>query len=153
MPMYLGTRVGISNIPRATMPTHATLVGRFFGKNGTINMVLILPPLPIQTKATAHCTTSYNHCFSKQWWSLHIGEKEAVNTSYLTIDKVVGEPYITSYVNHVSGHPNSRKAPHSVVPDIHARNFTTGKQTNKQWQRGNLNRWSILWGQKPHSMQ
>jgi hypothetical protein len=44
------------------------------------------------------------------------------------LDKV-GDPYITSYVNHVSSAPNSRKAPHSIVPDIHARNFPVGRQT------------------------
>ena len=49
-------------------------------------------------------------------------EKEAVN---FLLDKV-GDPHITSYVNH---HPNSRKAPHFIVPDIHARNFPAGKET------------------------
>ena len=54
-------------------------------------------------------------------------EKEAVN---FLLDKV-GDPYITSYVNHVSisSHPNARKAPHYIVPDIHARNFSVGRQT------------------------
>ena len=52
-------------------------------------------------------------------------EKEAMN---FLLDQV-GDPHITSYVNHLSSHPNSRNAPHSIVPDIHARNSPAGKQT------------------------
>jgi hypothetical protein len=48
---------------------------------------------------------------------------EAVN---FLVDKK-GHPYITSYVNHVSSHPNAQ-APHASVPDIHAFNFPTGGQ-------------------------
>ncbi len=43
------------------------------------------------------------------------------------VDKI-GHPYITSYVNHVSSHPNAQKAPHAIVPDIHAFNFPPGGQ-------------------------
>ena len=53
-------------------------------------------------------------------------EKEAAN--FLLLDKI-GEPYITRYVNHVSGYPNARRAPYSIVPDIHAHNFPTGRQS------------------------
>ncbi len=49
---------------------------------------------------------------------------EAVN---FLVNKI-GQPYIMSYVNHVSSHPNAQKAPHAVVPDIHAFNFPTGGQ-------------------------
>ena len=53
-------------------------------------------------------------------------EKEALN---FLLDKV-GESHVTSYVKHVPSHQNIRKAPHSIVPDIHARNFPAGtKQT------------------------
>ena len=51
-------------------------------------------------------------------------EKEAVN---FILDKV-GDPYITAYFIHVSSHQATRKAPHSIVPDLHAHNFPTGKQ-------------------------
>ena len=51
-------------------------------------------------------------------------QKEDVN---FLLDNI-GEPHITSYVNHVSAHPNARKAPHAIVPDIHAFNYPTGKQ-------------------------
>ena len=40
------------------------------------------------------------------------------------------DPYITSYINHVSSHPSARKAPqHAIVPDLHAYNFPAGKKT------------------------
>ena len=51
--------------------------------------------------------------------------KEAAN---FLLDKI-GEPYITRYVNHISSFPNARRAPWSIVPDIHAHNFPAGKQT------------------------
>ena len=51
-------------------------------------------------------------------------EKEVVN---FILDKV-GDPFITAYVNHVSSHPNARKAPRSIVPDLHTRNFPVGGQ-------------------------
>jgi hypothetical protein len=43
------------------------------------------------------------------------------------VDKI-GHPYITSYINHVSNHPNAQKAPHAIIPHIHAFNFSTGGQ-------------------------
>ena len=52
-------------------------------------------------------------------------EKEAVN---FLLGKV-GEPHITSYVNHVAREANVRKAVHAIVTDIHARNFTVRRQT------------------------
>ena len=52
-------------------------------------------------------------------------KKEAVN---FLLGKV-GEPHITSYVNHVSRDANTRAAPHTIVPDIHAHNFPVGRQT------------------------
>ena len=50
--------------------------------------------------------------------------KEAVN---FILDKV-GDPYTTAYVTHVSSHPFARRAPHSIVPDLHAHNFPTVRQ-------------------------
>ena len=52
-------------------------------------------------------------------------EKEAVN---FLLGKV-GEPHITSYVNHVSREANARAAPHVLVLDIHADSFPVGRQT------------------------
>ena len=51
-------------------------------------------------------------------------EKEAVN---FLLGKV-GEPHITSYINHVSRKDGSRRAMHAIVPDIHATNFPVGRQ-------------------------
>jgi hypothetical protein len=46
------------------------------------------------------------------------------------VDKI-GHPYITSYINHVSSHPTAQKAPHVIVPDLHAFNYpTAGQQDN-----------------------
>ncbi len=38
----------------------------------------------------------------------------------------IGHPYITSYVNHVSSHPDAFTAPRAIIPDLHAFNFPTG---------------------------
>ena len=53
-------------------------------------------------------------------------EKEAAN--FLLLDKI-GEPYITRYVNHFSSYPNARRAPYLIVPDIHAHNSPTERQS------------------------
>ena len=52
-------------------------------------------------------------------------EKEAVN---FLLDKV-GDPHITSYVNHVSRRQGNRRAKHAIIPDIHATNFPVCRQT------------------------
>ena len=53
-------------------------------------------------------------------------EKEADN---FLLGKV-GDPHITSYVNHVARKNNgNRRAQHVLVPDIHTMNFPTGKQS------------------------
>ena len=51
-------------------------------------------------------------------------EREAVN---FLIDKV-GEPHITSYIDHLSSHQYTHNTPHAIVPDIHNHNFLAGKQ-------------------------
>jgi len=50
-------------------------------------------------------------------------EKEAVN---FILDKA-GGPDITAYVKHVSSHSSTRRAPHSIIPDLRAHNFPTGR--------------------------
>ena len=53
-------------------------------------------------------------------------EKEAAN---FLLGKV-GDPHITSYVNHVARKNNvNRKAQHAIVPDIHEMIFPAGKQS------------------------
>ena len=51
-------------------------------------------------------------------------EKEAAS---LILDKV-GDPYITAYATHVPSHTFVRKAPHSIIPDLHAHKLPTGRQ-------------------------
>jgi hypothetical protein len=55
------------------------------------------------------------------------GIHSAAEVVNFLVDKI-GHPYITSYVNHVRSHPTAQKAPHAIVPDIHAFNFPTGGQ-------------------------
>jgi hypothetical protein len=45
----------------------------------------------------------------------------------ILLDKV-REPYITSYIKHVSNHPTARKAPYAIVSDIHSFNLPIGRQ-------------------------
>ena len=45
----------------------------------------------------------------------------------ILLDKV-GEPYITSYIKHVSNRLTARKAPYAIVPDIHSFNLPIGRQ-------------------------
>ena len=55
-----------------------------------------------------------------------LSEKEAAN---FLLGKV-GDPHITSYVNHIARSNNgNRRAQHAIVPDIHAMNFPAGKQS------------------------
>ena len=51
-------------------------------------------------------------------------EQEVVN---FILDKV-RELYVRQYVNHVSLTANSRRAQHTIVPDLHAHNFLAGIQ-------------------------
>ena len=52
---------------------------------------------------------------------IHSG-KEVVN---FLLHKV-GDLHITSYVDHVARQTNTRKATHTIVQDIHTRNFPAG---------------------------
>ena len=94
------------------------MVGRFFGKNGArvdkYGANLAAASLPGQGHSAIH---------NKLQAMTKLGriklEKEAVN---FILGKV-GELHITSYVNQVAREANARKAAHTIVPDIHARNF------------------------------
>ena len=109
-------------------PLMQPVVGRFFGKKGDqldkYGANLAAASLPGQEHSALH-----NLLQSLLQAMMKLGgiqsDKEAVN---FLLDKV-GDPYITAFVNHVSSHPNARKAPHSIVPDIHTRNFPVGCQT------------------------
>ena len=109
-------------------PAVAPVVGRYFRKKGTrvdpYGANLSAASLPGKGHRALH-----NKLQSIVQEMMKLGgiqsEKEAVK---LLIGKV-GEPHITSYVNHVSREANARSALHAIVPDIHAYNFPVGKQT------------------------
>ena len=105
----------------------APVAGRFFGKNGAVfdqfGANLAAAPLMGSGHQTLHNLLQSLVQNMRKVAGI-ASEKEAVN---FLLDKV-GEPYILRYVSHVSAAPNARKAPHAIVPDIHALNFSTGKQ-------------------------
>ena len=108
-------------------PVMAPVVGRFYGKSGArldkYGANLAAASLPGQGHRALH-----NKLQSIVQAMMKVGgifaEKEAVN---FLLDKV-GEPYITNYVDHVANHPSARNAPFAIVPDLHARNYPTGRQ-------------------------
>lgn len=51
--------------------------------------------------------------------------KEAVNF----LQDKVGDPYITRYINHVSGSVTPRRAQGAIIPDIQAWNYPVGRRT------------------------
>ena len=103
-------------------PAIAPVVGRFFGHNGTrVNAYganLAATSLPGRGWSVLH-----DKLQSILQEMMKLGgiqsEKEAVN---FLLGKV-GEPHITSYMNHVSREPNAKSALHAIMPDIHAHNF------------------------------
>ena len=108
-------------------PIMAPFVGRYFGKRATAldryGANLSAASLPGQGSRVLHNTLQSLLQAMMKVGGIH-SEKEAVN---FLIDKI-GDPHITAYVNHVSSHPNARKAPHAIVPDVHAWNYPTGRQ-------------------------
>ena len=106
----------------------APLVGRFFGKTGVplykYGANLAAASLPGQGHRALH-----NKLQSIVQSVMKLGgifiEKEAVN---FLLDKV-GDLFITHYVNHVSSHPITRKAPFTIdiTLDLHACNYLTGR--------------------------
>ena len=109
-------------------PYMAPLVGRYFGRNGQkldqFGANLAAAALPGQGHRTTHNKIQSILQSMMKLGGIH-SEKEAAN---FLMDKV-GDPHITSYINHLSSHRDVRKAPHAVVPDIHATNFPAGRQT------------------------
>ena len=54
-----------------------------------------------------------------------LAEKEVVN---FIMDKV-GEPHISSNINHVAAHNSAKKAKFAIIPNLHALNLSVSKQT------------------------
>jgi hypothetical protein len=120
-------QVGIASYLGQPCPLMAPVTGHYFGKHGKqldwYGANLAAASLP----GHGHrCLHNKLQPITQAMMKLGgiLSTAEAVN---FLADKI-GHPYITSYVSHVSSHPNTRKAPHAIVPDIHAFNFPTGGQ-------------------------
>ena len=103
-------------------PMIAPLVGRFFGKKreqaDKYGVNLAAAALTGQGHSILHNRLQSLVQSIMKVAGVH-SEKEAVN---FLLGKV-GEPHITSYINHVSRGEGNRRAMHAIVPDIHATNF------------------------------
>ena len=109
-------------------PIMAPLAGRSFGKKGVrldrYGANLAAAALPGQGhRRTLNKLQSILQAMMKLG-GIHT-EKEAVN---FIMDEV-GEPHISSYINHVTAHSSAKKATFAIIPDLHALNFPEGKQT------------------------
>ncbi len=120
-------QVGIATYLRQPCPLMSPVIGCYFGKHGEqldhYRANLAAASLPGQGHCSLHNKRqSITHAMMKLG-GIHSAD-EAVN---FLVDKI-GHPYITSYINHVSCHPNARMAPLAIVLDIYAFNFPTGNQ-------------------------
>jgi hypothetical protein len=121
-------QVGIAAYLGQPCPFMALVTGRYFGKHGKqLNRYgtnLAAASLPGHGYCSLH-----NKLQSITQAMMKLGEiHSAAEAVYFLVDKI-GHPYITSYVNHASSHPNAQKTPpHAIVPAIYAFNFPTGGQ-------------------------
>ena len=108
-------------------PVMAPIVGRFFGKKGErvdeYGANLAAAALPGQGHSTLHNELQSLMQSIMKVAGVH-SEKEAAN---FLLEKV-GEPHITSYINHIARTDGNRRAMHAIIPDLHATNFPVGKQ-------------------------
>ncbi len=120
-------QVGIATYHGQPCPLMALVLRRYFGKHGKqldwYGVNLAAASLPGHKHRSLHNKLQSIAQAMMKLGGIHSAAK-AVN---FLIDEI-GHPYITSYVNHVSSHPNAQKAPHAIVPDLHAFNFPTGRQ-------------------------
>jgi len=108
-------------------PAVAPLVGRYFGKKGTVldefGANLAAASLPGQGHRRLH-----NLLQGLLQSMMELGgvysTKEAVNF----LLGHVPDPFISRYIRHVSQCPNARNAPFGMIPDLHAQNYPTGRQ-------------------------
>jgi hypothetical protein len=122
--------VGNATYHRQPCPLMAPVTGRYFGKRDEqldrYGANLAAASLPGHGHHSLHNKFQSITQAMMKLEGIH-SAAEAVN---FLVDKI-GHPCITSHVNHVSSHPNARKAPHAIVPDIHTFNFPTeGQQVN-----------------------
>ena len=109
-------------------PIMAPVVRRFFGKKEVrldrYGANLVAAALPGQGHRRTHNKLKSILQAMMKLGGIH-AEKEAVN---FIMDKV-GEPHISSYINHFAAHSSARRAKYAIIPDLHALNFPVGKQT------------------------
>jgi hypothetical protein len=120
-------QMGIPTYLGQPCPLAAPATGCYFGKCGK-------QLYWYGTNLAAASLPGYGHCslhnklqsITQAMMKLEGIHSTAKAVNFL-VDKI-GHPFIMSYVNHVSSHPNARKAPHAIVSDLHAFNFPTGGQ-------------------------
>ena len=124
------------------------VVGRYFGKKGqwldkygaNLAATSLSRTRALHTAQSAAVSTPINDETLRNY-----SEKEAVN---FLLEKF-GEPY----VNHVLSHQNARKAPHSNVPVIHARNFPVLWHQTIDHRGATSSAEAFCLGQNLHSLQ
>jgi hypothetical protein len=120
-------QVGIATYLSQPCPLVAPVVECYFGKCGKYFDPYSANLASASLPGHGHCSL-HNKLQSITQAMMNLGgihsAAEAVN---FLVDKK-GHPYIMSYVNHVSSHPNARKEPHAIVSDINAFNFPIGGQ-------------------------
>ena len=96
----------------------APLVGRFFGKEGEKLDKYGANLSSAALSGKGHCVL-HNNLQSIVASIMKLCGLLAVKESAKFLIGKVGEPYIGSYINHVSQHPNPKTAKHAIVPDVH----------------------------------
>ena len=100
---------------------------RYFGKNDVqldkYGANLTLAALPGQGHRRIHTNIQLILLDMMKLGGIYT-EKEAVN---FIIDKV-SKPYNLLYINHIVAHNSAKKSTFAIIPDLHAYNFSAGKQ-------------------------
>jgi hypothetical protein len=118
-------QVGIATYLGQPCPLMALVTGRYFEKRGKqfnwYGMNFAAASLPGHKHGSLH-----NKLQSITQAMMKLGGIHSTAKAVNFLVNKIGHPYIRSYVNHVSSHPKAQKAPHAIVPDLHAFNFPTG---------------------------
>jgi hypothetical protein len=124
-------QVGITTYLGQPCPVMVLVMGRYFGKRGEqldwYGTNLAASSLPGHRHRSLHIKLQSITQAMMKLGGIH-SVAEAVNLAVNFLVGRIGHPCITSYVNHVIIHPNAQKAPHVIVPDLHAFNFPKGGQ-------------------------
>jgi hypothetical protein len=120
-------QVGIATYLGQPCPLMAPVMGHYFGKHGKqLNWYgtnLAAASLPGHKHRSLHTKLQ-----SITQAMMKIGEIHSTAEAVNFLVNMIGHPNIMSYLYHVISHPNTQKAPHVIVPDLHAFNIPTGGQ-------------------------